>query len=130
MGVLLLIVLASSVLSVLYWVGVAAIVMAIAQAGIWLFWAIFWLISRPFVWFIIRPFEFITGKNRRGRGQTKQSPASQSVTSTPTSPVPTNTANQMTVVSKVDQLHRLQGLVDSGTISHAEFDKLKAELLN
>ena len=119
MGLLLLIVLAGSVLSVLYWVGVAAIVMAIAQAAIWLFWAVVWVISRPFVWFIVRPFEFVTG-SRRSRPPIL---ATRDQKTAPTSPAP------LTMTDKVEQLHRLQALRDNRAITQAEFDKMKAELL-
>lgn len=109
MALLLLLLFASAVLTIIFWATAAAVAVAILQG-------IFWLITRPIVWLVIMPLQYLFG------GSQKPSPGTQQASLRAiNSPVSSPT-------DKLQQLGKLKALLDSGALSQAEFERLKAEL--
>lgn len=110
MVLLLLIFFASAVLTIMFWATAAAVALAILQG-------IFWLITRPIVWLVIMPLEYLFG------GSQKPSPGTQKASVRAINPAATSSTG------KLQQLAKLKALLDSGALSQAEFERLKSELL-
>jgi uncharacterized membrane protein len=117
MAIMLLFLFVSAVLTLLFW----ATVVAVAVAILGLLWAIvqgiFWIVTRPIVWLVIMPLQFICGSNR-----------AKSSANTQHSPHRTINSAAGSSNDKLQQLGKLKGLLDSGTVTPAEFEQLKADL--
>jgi len=87
---------------------------------------VWWVITRPIVWFIVRPIQFIFG-NRETPTAKQAAPAPEPFTATMPSIAEPNSTTSLTV--KVDQLAKIKALLDNGTISQGEFDRMKSEVL-
>lgn len=110
MALLLLLFFASAVLTIMFWATAAAVALAILQG-------IFWLITRPIVWLVIMPLQYILG------GSQKPSPGPQQASLRAINPAAASSTD------KLQHLAKLKALLDSGALSQSEFERLKSELL-
>ncbi len=78
---------------------------------------IFWLITRPIVWLVVMPLQYLFGGSQTAAPVAKQIPARA------------NSSQGTSSTEKLQQLSKLRALHDSGAITQAEFDRLKCELL-
>lgn len=109
MALLLLLFFASAVLTIIFWAAASAVALAILQG-------IFWLITRPIVWLVIMPLQYLFGSSEKqpqgARQGSLRSPGPAAASST----------------DKLQQLAKLKALLESDAITNAEFERLKAEL--
>lgn len=105
----LLLLFAACVLTVLFWAAVFAAALMVMSALSLALQAVWWLITRPFVWLVIRPLQFIFGSERSSPTQVRLASAGTAQT--------------------VDQLTRLQTLLATKAITQEEFDRMKGAIL-
>ncbi len=116
MAILLLILFASAVLTVVFWATVVAATLAILHLLLAIVRGSFWLITRPIVWLVVVPLQYLFGGSQTA--STKAQPGR---------PRP-NSSAAGSPTNKLQQLEKLKRLLDSGTITMAEFEQLKTDL--
>lgn len=121
MAIILLLIFAGAVLTVLFWASVIAVAVAIFEILGLAIRGVFWLITRPIVWFVITPLRFIFG----GSATNDNHERARSI-DVPNLGLGTGGS---TASDKLSQLTALKRLMDNSTITVSEFEKPKADLL-
>jgi len=110
---------------VLFWAAVVATATAILAFLLLILQAAWWLVTRPIVWLIIRPVEYMCGA--KDRPPNRDSPTARAQAKV--LPIISDPVVRPSITEKVEQLGKLQSLLDNGAINQNEFDRMKNEVL-
>lgn len=116
---------AAAVLTMLFCAAVVATATAILAVLLLILQAGWWIITRPIVWFIIRPVEYLCGIKTSPPNEVT-SVAKVRAKTLPSIPLPVATS---AMTEKVEQLQKLKSLLEDGAINQDEFEGMKTEVL-
>ena len=123
MLMMLLLIFAGAVMTVLFWATAIAVAVAIFELLSLAIRGVFWLITRPIVWFVIMPLRFIFGDSATHHSNEGGGTGPSDFRKRDFGCVG-NTASD-----KLSQLTTLNRLRENNTITTGEYEKLKADLL-
>lgn len=115
--IFLLLLLVGAIGTILFWALAASLAMAIGAGLLLVLNFIWWLVTRPIVWPIMAIRRLVNGGPM---GQSRPAYV-------PSLPIQADVAHD--IHDRADRLSRLKALMDSGALSQAEFDRMKAEVL-
>jgi len=111
-----LVLLGGAVAVILFWGAALAIALAIGSGLVLLAKGIWWLITRPIVW-SIRALGWLSSREPEGRFQSSAYAGS------------TEADVARDIHDRAERLSRLKALLDTNSISQAEYDLMKTEIL-